>query len=100
VEYINSDGRDDSETLKSQWQDKSHYSYYEITEDGDFILTYVDGEKETVFPAFRIVSVDGDSYTLTSGEAFRFEDEKMVFEFGPVARTVWVKTDEIPDLHQ
>ena len=97
LELINSNGRDDSETLRSQWEDKSHYSYYEITEDGNVILVYVDGEEKTPFSPFTITSADGDTITLSDGEQFKFEDGKMIFEYDSGARTVWEKTDEIPD---
>ena len=100
VELINSDGSDVSDQLKSQWEDKSHYSYYEITEDGEVTLVNIDeGEKtEIPFGPLTVTPSDGDAVILSfTGETYTLEGGKMITEYESGARTVWMKTDEISE---
>ena len=100
VEMINSDGSDISDQLKSQWEDKSNYSYYEITEDGEVTMVMISNGERTEIPygPLSVDTSDGDAVILSfTGETYTLKDGKMSAEYSSGARTVFEKTDEIPD---
>ena len=98
---MTADGETYDEFLKTSWEDKSFYEYFEITEDGRICAYAVsEGNKQTLMEYY----FNADTLGVYEDEAMtKKTSDELTYENGTIRMTsanstfTLVKTDEIPD---
>ena len=77
-----------------------YFEIYEIKEDGEVTIVMISNGERTEIPygPLSVDTSDGGAVILSStGETYTLKDGKMSAEYPSGARTVFEKTDEIPE---